>query len=147
MLHANWAEILWFTIAVLGSGATVESMIAIQSNWRATISQNKIKPLPPSQIALAKAMAISTRLQTVAQLFILISASAALFLEPPPPPYSKIPQSAIGIGCWIIVSSMITINSLYGRLARRRIYGTYYDTPQRRSTDDRPTDSGPDPAA
>lgn len=51
----------------------------------------------------------------------LTAAMASLFLAPPPPEYSQLPQSQVGLVAWILVMVVMTGASLLDRLARKRL--------------------------
>lgn len=143
MPHAHWSEMVWFAASVCGFALTLMSLIASQADRKRAMAQNAVTPMAPTQLAISHIIVVSTRILLTAHTWILISVVAALFLEPPPPAYSQIPQSAIGIGCWIGLSLTLTAQALYGKIERGRIAEGYYELkadqlPHRRATDPQP---------
>lgn len=130
MPHAQWMEGVWLTTGVIGFTFTSLSLRgATRDLQRAMNNQTVGNPM-----ALARAIVISTALQLTAQSFVIISSTAALFLAPPPPDYSELPQTMIGIVCWIGMSLTLTLVALYGLVVRTRLFSGFYE--RRRPSDD-----------
>jgi hypothetical protein len=72
-----------------------------------------------------KAMAETAVDQGWAHVFVgLTMAGAAilsLILEPPPPDYTTLPQSLVGMVAWILVAGLLSLASLLAKSARQRV--------------------------
>lgn len=75
---------------------------------------------------------------------IAVTAVAFLFLAPPPPLYSDVPQSRFGLLMWICISMLLTIKSAVVAWSRRQ-EETFYDLKTRpdRRKPSLPTHSNP----
>jgi hypothetical protein len=51
----------------------------------------------------------------------LIVSVVSLFLQPPPPPYSEVPQSLVATIGWCAVAALMILSSWLSRSARRRL--------------------------
>lgn len=144
MPHAHWTEELWFAASVSGFVLTLLSLRAsIVDRQHLLVRITPVLVLPPAQVAISDAIVVSTWILLTAHTWILVSAIVALFMAPPPPAYSQVPQSAIGIWCWIGLSVTLSIQAIYGRMIRNRLSEGFYErqadqVPQRRATDPPP---------
>lgn len=56
----------------------------------------------------------------------MMASFSSLFMEPPPPDYAVLPQSAMLLGAWIVVCMLMSGWSLIDKSARHK-FGTYSD--------------------
>lgn len=80
----------------------------------------------------------------VAKTAVMVAASLlALFMAPPPPAYTELPQSFMFLIAWMIVGLLMIMGSLFSRLVRHRLYKYSEElntANQTRRKDDAPSD-------
>lgn len=136
--HANQAEVVFFLVSMIVMFISVhalrESMVdqSVLDQKAADTAGYEPKRIVADANIRSEWFKIS-----ISSVMILASASA-LFLEPPPPQYTFVPQTLVYTIAWISVAMLMIVSSILDRSARRALlqYGRRVeDKKGRRVTD------------
>lgn len=131
--HLNHVEMIFFIVAILSMVVAVYSLreAMMDQAMRESSTHDPIKTVADANVR-QEWFKISISI-------VMLAASAlALFLEPPPPDYQRVPQSLVFAIAWILVGVLLVTASLLDKSMRRRIIRQFHEMRNRRATDPLP---------
>lgn len=124
MTHSIWTwtytspiELGWLSISILFVMITMYGLreALIDS---AVLTANKVNG--PRRVT-ADANVRQEEIRIIIAFIMLLSSIGAIFLPPPPPEYSELPQSLILMFAWILVAILLTVSSFFDRSIRLKL--------------------------
>jgi hypothetical protein len=155
-LRSHPFEWIFLSVAFVGFLLAVYSYLDAQKYWNFYEAQDRESVRHNLQFGTVERMTTEGMRTTAQQQltmdmfnavvhsFMLVAAISFIFTSPPPPGYSSLPQSLIGLSAWILVSFIMAFSTFTNLRYRRRLEKLAADrevagNKYRRATDQRPT--------
>lgn len=130
--HLNHAEAIFFAAAV---AVFIASFLSLREALTDQIISNNSEASDPRRI-IAGANVRQEWVRMAMALVMIMASTLALFLEPPPPNYKEVPQSAVYTVAWIVIAIIMLLCSALEWKARKLLIKQYHrragDIPHRR---------------
>ena len=117
VLHATPVETAFSIISLLSA---IVSTYALRDAYIDSAILTAAKINGPRR-AIADNNLHQEQLRFAIAVVMVMTSVAFLFLEPPPPEYTLLPQSLIGLVAWIVVATMLMVSSIIDKQIRKKL--------------------------
>jgi hypothetical protein len=134
VFHLSSIEVITFITSLIVLVVSVHAVFVAITDQAIAVRDGSI-----AKRIVADSSARVEWLKVTMSITMLIGTGSSLFLEPPPPEYSTLPQSMVLGICWVCLGILIIISSMVDKVARRKLIqlrqGTLPSSGGRRVTD------------